>query len=148
MWSLQLQDSTGKVGYSYLGIRELASALPIFLDTFPMLEAKLNERRAFTIFTHVISIYNQNNLTTIFSSISLILLVALDYFFYATSKISRYTTHKPRHLKENCGHRTILHLSSKFSNQELALKIGFSCITGFFFKLTVLKGFFKIHWHI
>lgn len=83
MWSLLLQDYTGKVNYSYLGIRELVSALPDFFDTFPMLEAKLNERRALAIFTHVILICNQENLTIIFPSISLIHLMALDYLFFS-----------------------------------------------------------------
>lgn len=42
----------GKVDYSYLGIREIVSKWPAFLDVFLILEAKLNERRVCTIFIH------------------------------------------------------------------------------------------------
>lgn len=138
MWSLLLQDYPGKADYSYLGIRELVSALPVFLDTFPMLEAKLNERRTFIRFIHVILICNQKNLTIIFPIISLIYLVALNYFFYATSKISRYPIHKLRHLKKNCGHRTILHLSSSFQTKSSLSRLA-SAASLDFFKLMVLK---------
>lgn len=50
---------TGKVDSGYLGIREIVSGLPVFLDIFPMPEAKLNERGAHNIFTHIILICTQ-----------------------------------------------------------------------------------------
>ena len=50
---------TGRVDYRYLGLGDIVSDLPVFLAIFRMREAKLNERRACTIFTHLISICTQ-----------------------------------------------------------------------------------------
>lgn len=71
---------TGKVDYSDLGIREIVSGLPVFLDIFPMREAKLNERRHYYFYSHYLHVHSEN-LTVIFTRISLIHLVALNYFF-------------------------------------------------------------------
>lgn len=50
---------TGKMDYRYLRIGDIVLDLPVFLAIFQMHEAKLEERKACTIFTHIISVCPQ-----------------------------------------------------------------------------------------